>query len=276
MRTLARIATAAVFAAVASATTLPLGCSDAASTTGKRIALDVTIAATPASRHFTNAVGWTVDMTRAELATGAFYFFDGETLFAQLSPHGAPTPRRGRWASFGLPFVREAHAHPGHYVPGNAKGELLVPSSADLLAGASLGRGSGVTGLVRSATFGYGSPASGPLAVSLGANVVVLEGKATKGTEVRVFRAEVAGDAIKDTKGLLQIEGCHFAETNMESDGVVAIQVDLAEWFDQVDFASVAASSDGSAVLLGAGVPYNQLTRGMKSGLGYTFAYTAR
>ena len=64
--------------------------------------------------------------------------------------------------------MKSAFAHPGHYVPGNAKGEMLTAYSADLLAGGMLGTGDGVTGLVRSATFSYATPATGPAAAELG------------------------------------------------------------------------------------------------------------
>jgi hypothetical protein len=242
----------------------PIGCSDdgGSGTTGRRIALDVKIAASPASKQFTNAKGWNVTITKAAVATGAFYFYDGDTLFA------GGAPRRS-----GFQLVKAAFAHPGHYVPGNAKGELLTPSSADLLAGGMLGRGEGVSGLVRSATFSFGSPPVGPMATELGANVIVLEGSAAKDVETRSFRVEIAPDEMKDTKGITQIEGCPFTSADMQRDGTVTITVDLPMWLDQVEFQDVPKSTDGKPVLLGDGLARNQLVRGTKGGLAYVFSY---
>ena len=264
MKTLLRFVTSA---ALASAVLVagPIACSDEGSgTTGRRIALDVTIAASPESRQFTNAKGWTISHTKAAVTTGAFYFYDGEPRCAGAAP------RRSAG------FVRSAFAHPGHYVAGNARGEMLAPSSADLLAGAMLGSGDGVTGMVRSATFAFSSPATGPMAAELGGNVIVLEGSATRDAETRVFRAEIAADEMKDSKGNLAIEGCPFATTDMQGDGTVTITVDLPMWLQQVDLADVSASTDDKPVLLGAGVARNQLVRSAKGGLSYRFAFTPR
>lgn len=240
----------------------PIGCGDEGSgTTGRRIALDVKITASPESRQFTNAQGWSVSVTKAAIATGAFYFYDGETLFANRPPFA---------------FVRSAFAHPGHYVPGNAKGEMLTASSADLLAGGVLGRGDGVSGYARSATFAFGSPGAGPMAAELGANVAVIEGSATKGAETRSFRVELLPADVKDTKGTTQIEGCPFAAADMQSDGVVTLTVKLQMWLEQVAFDDVPVSTDGKPVLLGAGLARNQLVRGSKAGLAYVFSYSPR
>lgn len=243
------------------------GCSsDDATTAGKRITLEARIASSPESKRFTNAAGWDVTITKAEVATGALYYFDGATIFAAR-------PQRGGW---GLRLVREAHAHPGHYVPGNARGEMLAASSADLLAGGVLGSGAGVSGPVRSATFSFASPAQGPFAADLGSHVAVLEGTATKGGATRVFRAEIGPDDVRNTKGATQLEGCPFAEADMQEDGTVTVTVKLTEWFDQVEFDEVPASADGNPVQMPAGLARNELVRGMKAGAGYLFSYAPR
>lgn len=244
----------------------PLGCGDGdgSGTTGRRISLDVQIAASPGSRELTNAKGWKVVLSKALVSTGALYFYDGEPLFAAGRPRG------------GFELVRSAFAHPGHYVPGNAKGELRTGSSVDLLAGATLGGGEGVTGLVQSATFGFGVPPAGPLSAELGANVIVLEGTATKDAETRVFRAEIAPSELSDDPRGPQIEGCPFARAEMQGDGTVAVTIDLPMWLAQVDFTEVPASTDGAPVRLEAGLAKNQLVRGVKAGLAYRFAFAPR
>lgn len=246
------------------------GCSASEeSTTGKRVALDVKITTTPASKApFTTASGWSVKLDKMLVATGAFYFYDGEIILSRRTP----LQRVGDF------FVPPAYAHPGHYVPGNAKGEMLAPSSADLLAGdAVLGRGNGVSGFVRSATFSFSTPAQGPHAAALGASVAIVEGTATQGTEMRVFRAEVAAGEILNTKNVPQVEGCPFAHVDVQGDGVVTVTVDAKLWFDQVDFAKEAKSTDGKPVALAAdGAARNGLVRGMKAGLAYGFAFATK
>lgn len=246
-------------------------------TSGKRIALTMQLAASPeATAPFTNAQGWSITLTKAVVATGALYLYDGATIFSLNAP---PAPRRQ------TPLeelrdalsVRSAFAHPGHYVPGNAKGEMLTPSSADLRTLTVLGDGNGVSGVTRSASFSFQSPAAGPLAGELGTHVAVLEGTGTKGAETRVFRAEVDAEDVFNTNNKPTVEGCPFAETDMESDGTVTVTVKVALWFDQVELDVVPKSTDGKPVTLAKdGIPLRGLTRGMKAGLGYAFAYAPK
>ncbi|HVH43782.1 MAG TPA: hypothetical protein VM925_15615 [Labilithrix sp.] len=266
MSTFLRVVCSTVFASAVLVTSAsPTGCSDDGSgTTGRRIVLETRIAASPESKQFTNAKGWNVTITKALVSTGAMYFYDGDPLFA-FGP---------RSRSSG--FIRSASAHPGHYVPGNAKGEMLTPSSADLLAGTTLGVGDGTTGTVRSATFTYSSPATGPAAGELGANVIVLEGSAVKATETRMFHAELAPGDVVDTKGKTAIEGCPFAQADMPKDGTVTVTVDLTMWFDQVQFEELPMSVDGRSVTFTDGLARNQLVRGTKGALSYRFAYASR
>lgn len=263
MRDLVRVAFAATTFALASvAGSIPLSaCGVEDATTGKRIALDVEIAASPESRRFTNAAGWDITVTKALVATGALTYYDGATILARREP----------WS-----FVRPAHAHPGHYVPGNAKGEMLAASSADLLAGGVLGSGAGISGPVRSATFAFQAPAEGPFAGELGTNVVVLEATGTKGAETRAFRVEIAAKEVENAGGRTQIEGCPFLEADMQGDGTVSIAVNLMLWLDQVELDAVPEQADGSAVLLGDGLARNQIVRGVKVGVAYVFSYRAR
>ncbi len=260
------ITVSSVAVAVLTVGTAPLGCNDdeSSGTTGRRVALEVRIAASAESKQFTNAKGWTVTLTKAVISTGAMYLYDGDTLFASRRPHRERS------------LVQRAFAHPGHYVPGNAKGEMLSASSADLLGGATLGAGEGVSGFVRSATFSFGTPPTGPLAAELGANVIVLEGNATKDGVSRPFHAEVTPDEVKDTKGLPQIEGCPFQRADVEGDGAVAITIKLPVWFDQVDFLEEPESADGKPVTMRDGLARNQLVRGTKAGLAYSFAFVPR
>lgn len=234
------------------------GC--AGDTTGRRVTLDVRAVVSPESRSFTNAAGWRITIERALLATGALYFYDGAAVLA--------SSRRPA-----LLALRPAHAHPGHYVAGEARGELLAPSSVDLLAGALLGTGTGVSGPIRSATFSFALPPAGPLAGELGESVAVVEGTGERGAETRVFRAELSADDVRDARGALHIDGCLFVEADVQRDGSVTVAVRLSRWFDQVDLDLVPASADGAPVLMKEGLARNQLVRGAKQGVSYVFSY---
>ena len=267
--------TALTFAALGLVATLPSACSDGGEggTTGKRITLDVKVTSPETKAGFTNAMGWSITLDKAFVATGALYFYDGATIFSM-----APSPRTAPASPLRELFtIKSAHAHPGHYVPGNARGEYLSGSSADLHAESAIGTGSGVSGITRSATFAFQSPAVGPFAGELGSHVAVFEGKATKGAEVRPFRAELDLADVVNTKNAPAIEGCPFEEVDMVADGVVTIELKPSRWFDQADFTAVAASTDGKPVLLtSADQPRRALARGMKAGLGYVFRYGAK
>jgi hypothetical protein len=238
----------------------PAGCADETSgTTGRRITLEVRIVASPSSKEFTNAKGWKVTLTKAAISTGAFYFYDGEPLFS----------------SRGAGWVRSAFAHPGHYAPGDARGELLAPSSADLLAGGTLGAGAGVSGPVRSATFAFGVPPRGPLAGELGASVAVLEGTAVRDAKTRAFRVELRPEDVQDDRGGYEVAGCPFVPADMQGDGVVTVTVELRTWLDQVAFDDVP-EADGSPVVVPDGLARNQLVRGAKASSAYVFSYAPR
>ena len=278
MSTSARLLTlSATFAALGLVATLPSACGSSDSsggTSGKRIALTVKVAASPeASAPFNNAMGWNISLSKALIATGALYYYDGAAIFSLNAPP-PKSPGQRLWETF---VEKSAFAHPGHYIPGNAKGEYLTPFSADLKTETILGQGDGVSGLVRSATFSFQSPAAGPHAAELGNHVVVLEGTATKGAETRVFRAELDPADVVNTKNATAIEGCPFQETDMQADGVVTITIKLTQWFDQVEFDGVPNSTDGKPVAIPAtAIGRNELVRGVKEGLGYSFAYAPK
>ena len=76
---------------------------------------------------------------------------------AQL-PRGRRVVARRWWA------IREAHAHPGHYEAGGTIGEMLTPTSVDLVQGVTdLGTGPGITGTALSARFSFQAPPEGRL-----------------------------------------------------------------------------------------------------------------
>lgn len=247
---------------------LAFGCGDSTSsdtTTGKRVTFDVRVAQAPST--FTSKQGWEITLTKAQLSTGAFYFFDGEILFSYA-------PKRRLSPLDLLLGTKVAYAHPGHYVPGETKGEFLSSTSVDLLAsGSVLGKGQGVSGPVRSATFTFGAPPQGPFAASLGGHLVVLEGTGKKGAETRSFVAEIDQADLLDTKGKPQIEGCPYTEADVQSDGTVTLTVDVAAWFDQLELELVPTTPSPAKV---ADVAKAELVRSMKGGDRYRFAFSAK
>ena len=106
------------------------------STTGQTVTLHTRLDTDlPADRTITTDLGWTVTVKTLRAASGAFYYFDGEPAFTMAT-------RRSRWrrAVDTLSPIGTAWAHPGHYVAGNARGEMLTPYTdhQDSLAGGPL------------------------------------------------------------------------------------------------------------------------------------------
>ena len=259
---------ASALIAVAALSSLAPACDGEDSTTGKRVTHATVITAGPeAAGGFTNAFGWSVTLSRAYLSVGALYYFDGAPVTARLI---RPWPDR-----LARLLIPEAHAHPGHYQPGNALGEMTAKTSVDLVAGpAALGPSPGVSGVYRSARIDLASPSAGPFAGELGQFVVVVEGVAEQAGEERPFRAEAAAADVVDTDGEPAVAGCVFEEADVQEDGTVTVTIKPSVWLDQIDFAELPASADGQPVLLEPGsVPHRAFTRGLKKGTGYAFSY---
>ncbi|HEU4406175.1 MAG TPA: hypothetical protein VFS43_13000 [Polyangiaceae bacterium] len=263
----------AAFAATSALLLLgPPACDEGADAPGgKRVALATRATSDgEASAPFTTATGWTVTLTRAQVSLGALYYFDGEpVLTARLAPPAAPPGARWAWP-FGL---RTAHAHPGHYVPGNALGQMVVPSRFDLSAGdAALPTGDGVTGPFRSAKVVFAAPAEGGAAIALA-------GRAEKGAEVRAFSAEFSADELRADETQLEsaVEGCAFEPADVEGDGFVTLAARPSIWFEQTDFAELAPSADGAPQPLPAdSAARRALSRGLKKGAAYVFRYATQ
>lgn len=277
----ALIGAAAIAAAQLAVGALAPACGDGEgdTTTGKRVTHATRITAgAEASGAFTGASGWSITLSRAYLSVGALYYFDGAPLTARLDP-GRGRRRRpaggglfdqlARWA------VPEAAAHPGHYAPGEAKGEMTAATSVDLAVGpATLEASDAVSGVYRSARLVFGAQPAGPLAGELGASVVVVEGTAEKGGEERPFRVEAVVADVLDSEGDPAVEGCVFEEADVQEDGGVTVTVKPSVWFDQVDFADVPASPDGQPVLIAPGsTAHRAFARGLKKGTAYVFSY---
>jgi hypothetical protein len=233
----------------------------------------------------TNSLGWSVSLSQAYLSVGALYYYAGEPV---LSERRAPRDFFPTMlAEFGALFVKPAHAHPGHYLAGIAMGQMLDPTSVDLLAGpVYLATGGGVTGRANSATFSWQAPALGRLAAALDGHVIRIEGSATKDTMTLLFRARAQYRDLADTNDKAEVAGCAFGDppggvgVEMDANGTVTLKLLPSVWFDQVDFAYVAPGytaaptedADGVVDLAGT-LAWQGFVRGLKKGSGYVFSY---
>lgn len=247
-------------------------------TSGKTIRLR-TVAAVSGdiTKPRVNALGFSVTLSKAVLSVGPLYYFQGDPVLSRRVPRGRGL---GGWLSDVL--ERTAHAHPGHYVHGDAMGEMTTPSTVDLLAGTvTLGVGGGVSGMTDSARFSWQTPPVGDKAAALGGHVVLVEGVATKGADRVHFLAKADARDVLDGNGLAEVEGCTFGPVpgqvgvDMESDGTVTLTVAPSVWLDQVDFAYVlpGASAPDAVVDIAGTLAWQGFVRGVKKGTGYLFSY---
>jgi hypothetical protein len=250
--------------------TLAAACSGQ-STTGKTVTLHTRLAADlPRDHTVTTELGWTVTATRLLVASGAFYYFDGEPAFTVA-------PRRGRWrrALASLSPVGTAWAHPGHYLAGTARGEMLAPFTADLLAEPSdLPDGDGITGPFRSATFSFAPPTDGPAVADLGDHVALAEGTATKGEQAIhfAFTADLA-DVDRNARDA-KVTGCAFAPVDVAGDGTVTVTLKPKIWFDLVDFSELPPGTPEAPTVADPGTTAHiAFALGLVQLTAYQFAY---
>ena len=222
----------------------------------QRVAFEVRAAgAEGGAARFTNDYGWTVELQAAAVSLGPIYFFDGEPLIS--------LDRLLDWLS----PIAVAHAHPGHYVAGEAMGQLLEQHSVDLLAGpaTSLAMADGVTGPYNSARVAL-RPSAADDALLAGRSAVV-SGRAT-----------LAGEDPVDFEGSLEldleIEGIPCGLRVDGRPGHMQIAVDLQRWFKRVDFATMpAASVDGIQRFEEGTQAQNALIRGVDNTAAFAFAW---
>lgn len=235
---------------------MPAGCGGDSSTGGKRVELVTRVRADGLS--FTNAFDWKIGLDVALLSLGPLRYLEG-----------APVTMN---SIFG---IREAHAHPGHYVEGGTLGEMLVPTTVDLTAGVTeVYRGPGVTGDALSARFTFQDPPAGDLAGELSPHVVLVEGAATSGATTLRFRASAELADIADAEGNPFVTGCTFEDGVIDGDGSVLVTVSPSLWLDQVDFTSLEPNGDEPIELDPESIPHKAFARGLKKGAAYLFRYS--
>jgi hypothetical protein len=242
-------------------------CSD--ENTGRRVVLQTAASTDMLADHtFVSNLGWTVTLTSGQVSTGAFYYFEGPPAVIEM----ADASRRRGWLRRAVDWlspIGTAHAHPGHYVPGRAMGQMLEPGALDLMAAGQtpLADGEGITGIYRSGTFSFSSPSSGTVAEVAG---VAVKGEETVNFHVAADLADVLANA-KDA----QIVGSTFNETRVTGDGLVTATVHPAIWFTLVDFKGLPAGTPEAPTELAPGtVPHIAFALGLAQIAAYSFEFT--
>ena len=287
---------------------LAWGCSssssDTSGTTGKTVTLSTKIDIQgDLTQPKTNALGWTVTVSKAYLSVGALYFFQGDPVLS-LRDRQTGHERRSFASRLSDLLERPAYAHPGHYIPGQAMGQMITPTTVDLLGGSVvLAGGTGITGIVNSGRFTWQSPPGGDKAALLAGHVVLAEGVATKGAASVHFVAKADQADVVDGNSLPEVDGCMFGTTpgqvgaDVESDGTVTLTLVPSVWFDEVDFsyvlpgasadagsdaasddagteAGTAADAGDSVIDIGGTLAWQGFLRGVKKGTAYLFSFS--
>jgi hypothetical protein len=241
------------------------------STGGHRIALRTRLLTDlDASRTVTTSMGWSVTITRALVSTGAFHYYDGEPAFTASS---RPRWHRTLWAA--LSPVGNAHAHPNHYVAGNAMGEMLLPFSADLLSTpVDLPNGDGISGIVRSASFAFAEPSTGPAAEALAGHVALAEGAATKDGKTAFFAVSASLTDVERTAKNGTVTGCPFDVVDIGTSGTVVVTVKPRVWFNYVDFGALPpGTKEAPTVIEPTAIAHVAFAVGLTQLSAYQFSY---
>jgi hypothetical protein len=181
--------------------------------------------------------GWTVTLSEAKASLSTVRFFSGKVLITRRS---IPMD----W------LISSAWAHPGHYAPGEALGELLTPVEVDLLSASATpwGTASAVTGEYGSLQLGFGTAG------------LSLKGTASKDGVTVAFATTFTPPA--------PLEGVKFEQTMTTEAGAAVILFDLNVILSRVDFSQVGA---GASPLDSASPAFNGFARGVED----TSAYIA-
>nr|WP_225937996.1 hypothetical protein [Myxococcus sp. RHSTA-1-4] len=201
-----------------------------------------------------NERGWTVTLESAHASVGPVRFFEGRVLLSRFD-----------WYSL---IGGTAHAHPGHYVPGDALGEVLTTSTVDLLTGATLGDASAVTGEYGSMELTLAAPTAATDAQG------VLSGHAVrlKGTARNTDGGTVRFDAVVDLPS--PVAGVRFEKSLGMEAGRVRIAVDLGKWLGRIDFATAAdPDADGVYTFPAGSQAQNALVRGVEDTTTYVVTW---
>lgn len=188
-----------------------------------------------------NEHGYEIALDEAVATVGPVRFFAGEVLLSR------------RWSPWSL-VIGTAHAHPGHYVPGESMGEWLGSVELDLLAAPDQ------VGVVEAVTGAFGS-------MQLTLASVVLRGTATREDESVAF--DVSLELARPLEGIR-------ASTELATDPTTALlSLDVAKWLQRVDFSTaVDDDADGTFTFPPTTQAFNALSRAVADTGAYTVVFT--
>jgi hypothetical protein len=221
----------------------------------KRTTFDVVIRGTGDPSALPSEHGGTITLTEAKISLGAPEWFEGDALFALRT---TPVKRDAVQAAFDAVLAfSSAHAHPGHYTPGEALADLDTIGVVDLLAGdVAIGTAEGVTGAYGTLSLPFASsPALEGAAVKLAGSAHCTSGDVP-------FWVSLPLDKI--------IEGVPSA-IEVGTAGTVTIDVSLEDLVRRIDFTSFPTAE--TVDLLTVDQARNSVERSVESQATYTVTY---
>jgi hypothetical protein len=220
---------------------LLVGCGG--STTQVRRSFPVEVVATLPSTALES--GWTVSDVTGTAQVSGLRFYEGRVLVARgFNPLDL--------------IIAPAYAHPGHYVAGEARAEVLAPLEVDLAS-----RDVKEWSLANGVTGNYGSAE-----LLFGATAMRVRGTATKGATNLRFDT----GAVSLPKPL---QGLRF-EYDMTTDpGRVRLEIDLGTLLSRVDFSAAGAmpGPDGVLTFSPSSPAFNGFERGVTDTSSYRLTW---
>ena len=183
--------------------------------------------------------GWAVQLTRARASFDAVRFFEGKVVLARSRPW---------WRGL---IISEAWAHPGHYVPGEALGELVAPLEVDLL-GAPVPWGD-----VQALTGEHGS-----MQLTFAPAGLELAGTATKGGQTVTFTAQFTPP--------IALEGIRAEHVVSLARTPAEVRIELGVLLSRIDFSLTGTST---APLDPNSPAFNGLGRGIEDTSSYLITW---
>jgi hypothetical protein len=190
--------------------------------------------------------GWSLSSLEGSMSLTEVRFFEGRVLVAEQ-----------RWNPFNL-ILSTAHAHPGHYVPGAAKGELVAPLELDLSKRDVL-----PWQVANAVTGAYGSAQ-----LTFGPSGVRVRGSATKAA--RTIRFDTGPLTLAKP-----LSGLQFEHEMTTAAGRVRLEVDLGVLLSRIEFdkADTAPNADGVVLLDPSSIAFNGFVRGVTDAGSYRFTW---
>ncbi len=216
--------------------------------TGRRVMLETWLDVADETT-FENALGFEVTLSKAELGVEHLYFVTGDSVGGTLSQ---------------ALFIREAHAHPGHYSAGDTLGEMNEPSVLDLLGDPRLlSTTEGITGEARSCVIRFGHLADAELAVRV-------EGEAVRDEQrVRFVATARLDELLNSASDLPEVPGVVVNGGHITTDGRLLFSALPSVWLAQVDFEQLSVEQRAAAEFIPNSQPRNAFVRGVLKAVGY-------